>query len=127
VPWPVYSETFVRTTVRDAWVVYTVPSGMRAVVKTIAAVSTSTSIATVTVEVGGVYMTSRAFQASGADFVINTMAVAYSGQLVRALTQGGLAHVSISGFLFGSAGAVQEDPPPTLQVPQDPAVIMPFG
>lgn len=124
-PWPTYSETFVRTTALGVWTVYTVPAGMRAVVKSVLIINSSGSTGQAYVKVGGIYVMSVQFQASDRARLQEMMAVAYAGQKVEVNLRDFAIDATVSGFLFGAAGAASNDPPPVTHVVADEPELLP--
>lgn len=110
-PWPVYSETFVRALGQDTTTIYTVPSGHRAVVKSVSSVQLSGALATVEVVVANVYLAYAVFQAVGQVQAVSTMTVAYAGQQIKVIIRAGNAHSQVSGYLFKNPPTGSDDPP----------------
>lgn len=102
-PWPVYTETFARSSsASGTWSSYTVPAGRRAVVKSVSGVNVSSGVARLFARVAGFYVVQRALQA-GTDYVWNGTIVAYAGQAIEVTSQDFTAHAAISGYLFAEA------------------------
>jgi hypothetical protein len=111
VPWPVYSETFLRVADKDVNHIYTTPAGYRAVVTSAVAVQFGNVAGTAYVKVGGVYVMAYRFPAaSPATYYVQLRAVAYAGQKVEALSANELGHITVSGYLFRESGLLRGEP-----------------
>lgn len=108
-PYPVYSETFLRRTAAGTWG-YVVPQGRRAVVKDITVMALAAPPSNTWVVVGGVYTSYFTFQVAGAIGRQQLMAVAYAGQQIEAMISTAGTHVTISGYLLRDDGTTAEDP-----------------
>ena len=125
-PWPTYSETFLRVSAQGTWG-YIVPEGRRAVVKSITVMSFAAPPCAVWVLVGGLYVSYFDFQVANVARLQELMAVAYAGQRVEVQINKAGMHTSVSGFLLhddsgaSSAGAVERSLlPEHLQDPAEP-------
>jgi hypothetical protein len=106
-PWPVYTETFIRTQARNTWTVYTVPAGRRAVVKSVMLVNGGAAAGEVHVQVGETSIVFVPFQAAYANQIFNLTAVAYAGQTVSCLATAISVHQTISGYQFRETGVLR--------------------
>lgn len=99
-PWPTYTETFVRVTTINTWSDYVVPAGRRAVVKSVAVCHMDSVTGDAYVEVAGTYLMALHVQAVGVTQVVALTAVAYAGQHIRAISSTALSHITVAGYLF---------------------------
>lgn len=100
-PWPVYTERLLSTSVPNVWATATVPAGQRAIVKSVVSLNSSQTVP----------LTTHVTIASGyaAAFVIpdyynakslDLLAVAYAGEEIRAYLQGQSGFVLVTGWLL---------------------------
>lgn len=117
--WQVYSETFVTTSAAGVITEWTVPSGHRAVVKSINAVNPSATAVTGSAFVHGFYVARFSLPATSGNFVITTMAVAYAGWKIGGRMDQTGGSLMISGYLFLDSSGAQG--PGTAELQEGPA------
>lgn len=99
-PWPVYSEVLHRGGSNNAWEYWTVPVGMRAVVRSIAAVNASATTNRADVSAGGYVVWIHTFPAAIGAVNEACMLVVYGGQSLGIRTTTVNASVVLCGYLF---------------------------
>lgn len=104
-----YSMTFCRNWVANAWVIYTVPAGYRAVVRWCGASVQGTTGMITDVAIAGRYVAHLVPPAAQRSAIQELMAVAYAGETVELFNQAVAGHSWVSGYLLreqaGSAGS----------------------
>lgn len=108
--WSTYSETFVRAFVPGGWTSYTVPSGMRAVVRSFVYLNNAVDPATVYLRINGHLVWFDASQAPRSSRSIDLRAVAYNGWHIDAYVNPAEVYATVSGFLFHDAQGAQGAP-----------------
>jgi hypothetical protein len=118
-PWPVQSESFIRTNAPGVWVTYTVPEGERIVVKNVQMANPLGQAGVVAVvRVHGYQIVYHAFQAPVFDKSVSCHVVAYERETVQAYVSASQIVVCVSGFCFQDPGP--GDPPPVTYEPLPP-------
>lgn len=126
-PWPVYSETFVRSIAADLWTAYTVPAGYRAVVKFVSVTNPASGSPVIHVEVAQTHLIYIALQVASPQLHQACFAVAYSGQVIRALSVGIRADINVSGYLLRDPVTAMSDPPEVTRERLEEAAPLPAG
>lgn len=109
-PWPVYSERLLASSVQNTWVAFMVPVGMRAIVKSVVVANGLAQEATVHVTVGNYYALLRTFPAAVSTYAIDMHAVAYGGEAIQLVNIGSSASTRVDGYLLTDTQA-REGPP----------------
>jgi hypothetical protein len=122
VPWPVYSETFVRNRVSESTVIYTVPAGKRAIITSIAAASYAVAGSSYNVQIEPQVLRAFTFQAPPAGDNVQLRAVAYAGERISAYCLGSGMFVTVSGYLLSDAQA-HDDPFENLEIEFDDGAV----
>jgi len=120
VPWPVYSTRFVTPATFGVWQYYTVPAGMRAVVKCVLAVGAGTGGGDYWTSVGGAYGPVGSFPGSLETKVHMTTLVAYQHETIGAMRSTDQVGLTVHGYLFKEASLLLGREPET--EPGDPPV-----
>lgn len=118
-PWPVYSETFIRTTLGGVYTTYTVPAGRRAVVKTSIFCSTIASVAEIALRIAGVNVINVVLPVSPYTRVDNFTVVAYGGQQIQTYAALAGIHQTVTGYLFSESQLLRGRPPDTDELPYE--------
>lgn len=127
--WPVYSELLFKASPNNVWEQWYVPTGKRAVVKSVSAVNTQPAIARVDVSVAGYVVWIHNFPAAITSEVLAVMWVAYAGQHLGIRTSTSNASCVLCGYLFDDPGGLQGDPagepapPGWVPTPAPPALV----
>jgi hypothetical protein len=111
VPWPVYTETFIRRSNPPGWYAFEVPAGERAIVKSVQACQTTTTAGDVACKVNGIFICYFTLPATFGQLVQPVLAVARAGWLVEAYVPVSGIHVVVSGYLFADPQGASEDAP----------------
>jgi hypothetical protein len=115
-PWPVYTHRFLVVNIPAAWSYWTVPAGMRAVVKSVTIVNGGTSSTDgAQLRVGSTFLALHN-PAAKTTAVLAMTQVAYGGEVLSGWVTGPSTFMSVSGFLF-------EDPAAAVSAPGDAGVI----
>jgi hypothetical protein len=117
VPWPVYSETFVKTAGQQGYFTYLVPGGKRAIVRQVIAINYADVTGYVNCQVAGVCCSLVLFPAAPRNSSLAVMVVAYAGALIAVSTSVPGFHVSMSGYLMSDLSGLQGAPPASGQLP----------
>jgi hypothetical protein len=118
-PWPVYSETFIRTGVSGVQTLYTVPVGRRAIIKSATFTSTEGVAGMYGVAVDGLWIILDSFQVGIQARLFNFLCVLYPGQgLVTWSENSGIVQ-TVSGYLMQEAGVIRGAPPRVVEVPYE--------
>jgi hypothetical protein len=110
VAWPVYTETFIRhrSLAAGTWS-WTVPTGKRALVKSVVAVQTGSTSGIAEVLIGNVAVMLVSLPAGYRSESMELLAVAYGGQVIGAYASAANYDITVSGWLLDEAAAA-EDP-----------------
>jgi hypothetical protein len=113
----VYSERFIQTNLTNTHVIFTVPAGKRAVIRTMTATNLATAVGQVTVWINGVILWNSLLQVADRTKIAELRGVAYAGEEINMLLEGASMIGQIHGYLFDdqagaavTAGDVREDP-----------------
>lgn len=123
-PWPVYSETFLRN-LNAGWTTYTVPVGHRVVIKTVSFSNTGGIAGSYGFELAGIWVIYGSFPAAQQTVIHQLMAVAYAGQSFGLYATAGQCSRVASGYLFREHALLRARPPQGEEVPPDPLPPMP--
>lgn len=127
--WPIYSARFLRVTTANTWTYYTVPWGYVGVLKSISGSSQSSSQVDFNVTVGEILVWRAAVPGWGETRVVNLHQVAYEGERLGGINNGGAGALSMAGYLLkmpaGTAiiDVEQEEGPPPAGWASDPVVL----
>lgn len=120
-PWPVYSERFLYTAQENVWVGYTVPLGMRAVVKSVQAANLTSTQREILVYLQDRPVVEHLLQARSSFQSPPLALVAYGGELLKCVSDSTGMAIWVCGYLLddtsGRTGppggnVLDEDPPP---------------
>lgn len=128
-PWPVYTETFLRGSAVGAWAVYVVPTGHRAVIRSISGVNWGPEGMYINVQIADVPVALLDFPAAVRTARMDLMAVAYAGQTLQMYTNHVDTYGTITGYLFADpsgrtapqSGPVPDDLAPPREHPDYPS------
>lgn len=109
-PWPVYSTRFARTAVQGVWQYYTVPPGMRAVLRCVTAFNGGATAGRVFCTVAGTYIVSASLPAGQSLPIVPWMVVLYSSEELGIFIEVPVSGMTASGFLFADPSAAVETP-----------------
>lgn len=112
-PWPVYSESFIRTSVNGTMIVYTVPEDKRAVVRCLTICNAGPAAAAVYVRVHGYLLVGAVIQASELRVWTDLLVVAYERETMDSLANGPSISVTLSGYVLDDHGP--GNPPPVAE------------
>lgn len=104
-----YTHRLLRASVGGDFPAYTVPAGMRAVVRNVDGYNGTAAAMNIGCHVAGYYICATALQAK-AEYHLETRSVAYSGEQIVAFvaTTGGT--VVVTGYLFSESGLARRAP-----------------
>lgn len=114
-PWPTYTESFIRTSHAGEWVTYTVPEDMRAVVKCLTVTNLGARAVLVSVRVHGYRIGYFQLPVSWATEVRLFTVVAYERETMQVYMDTSDANATLSGYLFADKGP--GNPPPVEYIP----------
>lgn len=124
----VYSTRFFHSAVTNAYVVYVVPPGKRAVVRHAVAVNYGTDAGKFTLQGAGAVIWAVPLPGGGATSQVELRAVVNAGEQLTGYMAATSGHCYLSGYLFDVEGTVAEDewvivpgPPPPVE-PYEPLV-----
>jgi len=100
VPFGVYSERFCISGDQDVWTDYFVPAGMRAIVRSIVALSGAAAAGAVGVQCGPSSVFWHVFQVSNVTEVVDMRQVAYAEERISVVVTAGAAQATVAGYLF---------------------------
>jgi hypothetical protein len=110
-PWPVHSERFVYSETPAVLKTWTVPIGMRAVVKSVALVNNQTTTAAgIFVAAHGITLYYKLFQEFGQAVQLSMHQVVYGGETVSCQVGASSQWVMVSGFLFEDPSEANKPP-----------------
>jgi hypothetical protein len=95
-----YSVTFCRNWVANAWVIYTVPAGYRAVVRWAGSSNAATAGVITNVAISGRYVCHLVPPAAWRTAVQELMVVAYAGETIELFNQAVASMSWVSGYLL---------------------------
>lgn len=101
--WPIYSERFLLIGLGVEDLIYTVPAGHRAVVRSITASSWTTTAALVQVMVGGSPIALFHLQAQWESHALAVHVPLYAGESLRLVASVADIYASASGYLFADS------------------------
>jgi hypothetical protein len=111
VPWPVYTERLITTAVTGVWVPYTVPGGMRAIIKSCMGMCAAGAPGKVHVVCANEYVAAFALPELYTSRHADLLHVAYAGDVVRVFIEGTAGAAAVNGWVLADASGRSSAPP----------------
>jgi hypothetical protein len=112
-----YSETFLKTVAANEWRIYTVPEGMRAVLRSITVTNPTGNAAVLQVLVAGVLFWHAELPVAKGSYTWEVRSTAYGGEAFAAYqTHPGMS-VTLAGFIFNDPSGANGPPHGAQQLP----------
>ena len=109
-PWPVYTERLLATAVPRTWVTATVPAGKRAIIKSVAAINSSTGAMVAHVTTVSNYVVALSVPDLYNTHAVDLLAVAYGGEEIRGYIDAQSGFLLVTGWLLDDPSGARASP-----------------